>query len=172
MKILLVTPNGEKIRIEADYWEFSQNKFVNEDVVLQFFKEETLLTEKGESKEDFSPIRKPSSNKFSSDTSHFIVPLTNVIENGILNKTRERYKIVFNEDTSMLKTEKITTATYEISNISVNLAVEDLVKKEYFYMQDYKIKMCKEPSIIVGASSYHIEEEIYIEEKGKENEKE
>jgi DNA polymerase IIIc chi subunit len=178
MKVLLVMPNGEKIRIDADYWQFSQNKFVNEDIVLQFFKDDDdpdiLLElestiEKGEEK-DKSFIRKPSPNKFSSDTSSFVVPLTNVIENDSLNTTRERYKIIFDDNTSMLKTAKIVTASYEISNMSANLAVDDMVSKEYHFMQNNKIKICKEPTIHVGEHSYHIEEEIFIEEKGKGNE--
>ncbi|MFA5397636.1 MAG: hypothetical protein WC346_16620, partial [Methanogenium sp.] len=113
MKILLVTPSGEKIRIDADYWQFSQNKFEYEDIVLQFFKNDVPGMEKGEEsniekeeQKDKPFIRKPSPNKFSSDTSSFVVPLTNVIENDSLNTTRERYKIIFDDNTSMVKTAK------------------------------------------------------------------
>lgn len=40
MKIKIVTPKGEQLDFNADYWEFSQNKFVNEDIVLVFYKNE------------------------------------------------------------------------------------------------------------------------------------
>jgi hypothetical protein len=166
LKISIITPEGEKLNIEADYWEFSQNKFIGEDVVLVFYKD--VSTEKEQPSEEPDKISKPS-RKGILPQNILSNPLKNVIGEEQLSENRNSSGVVFvTEDKPFisLMTKKIVTEKYNIDNTdNINIALKEFIKKEKELSDKYQIQILKEPIVKFYGDEFNIEEEINV---GKE----
>jgi hypothetical protein len=164
LKISIIIPSGEKFNFEADYYEFSQNKYVNEDVVLVFCKNESP-NEKGEEQK----ISRPSKIGVLSSVDLFSEFLKNAIGEEKLKKVRDEAKITFIDESKPFisySTKKIITESRDIDdNTSMDKVLEELINKEKELAVKYQLKILKEPILKFDESKFHIEEEISI---GKE----
>jgi len=168
LKIKIVTPEGEQVDFEADTWEFSQNKFENEDVVLIFHKmDEELENTTIESS-------KPSKLGVLSSVNLLSELLKNTIGEEKLKKTRDEAGIVFIEDdksfvnTSM---KRVITETYDINiddNAILDKALGELIIKEKELSNKYQLKVLKEPVLKFDENKFYIEEELSLGEERTE----
>ncbi len=129
MKIKLVKPDGEQILIEADFWEFSQGKYENEDIVLVFYKNEEEKEE-----EEVNPSK---SGILPMGGSSFEEDLEKVISKDKLEGFRKDSGVLFENDKTKLNTELgirakvLETPLYNLNEVDVmNKALDNLVKQE------------------------------------------
>lgn len=129
MKIKLVKPSGDQILIDADFWEFSQGKYDNEDIVLVFYKNEEDVKEEevNPSKSGVLPIKNLSLQE----------DLEKVVGNDKINSTRENIGVVFENDEKKLNSKAriqakmIETSLYNLNDTDIiEKALKELVSKE------------------------------------------
>jgi len=160
MKILIVKPDRDRLEIEADYWEFSQNKFDDSDIVLIFYKNEVSEDEKKE--------EKPSRQGIIIQKNNFTENLVNVISEEKLRDCRKEKEVVFVGND--VKWEKCTiktiiTDSYIADNEGIIKALDDLVNKEQsigFLLKQVSIPIIKYDT---SEDTFIIEEKISIENK-------
>ncbi len=130
MKIKLVKPNGEQILIDADFWEFSQGKYDNEDIVLVFYKNEEEKKEEEEASPSKSGVLPMKTLSLEEDLEE--VYGTDKIENfrkseGVLFENDERK---FDSNTR-IQAKMLETSSYNLNDVNVmNKALTELVNKE------------------------------------------
>jgi len=162
LKIKIVTPEEEQLDFNADYWEFSQNKFVNEDIVLVFYKNNIESTDKG---------MKAPSKEGVLITNILSQPLKNIIGEDRLNEERLKSGIFFLDNSKPFKgfsTKNIKTENYAINDdLSLNYALTDLLQQEKEVGLNYQVKIIKEPVVKFEKETFSIEEELSV---GREEE--
>lgn len=141
MNIKLVKPDGKQILIDADFWEFSQGKYDNEDIVLVFYKKE----------DEEEEIHKPSKSGIIPKPIDTTESLKNVIGKGKLEEIRKRYSVSFTdkfESVENLQNDVITTSVYNLNDKeAVPAALKELIGKEK--QLDTLLKQVETPIIIL-----------------------
>lgn len=178
MKVTIISPDEHKLVFEADSWEFSNNKFIDEELVLIFYKNDTYNNEIKHEKID---INKTIDINKNIDTKEFQKPskkgillqydfppqaLTSIISKEDLEKERNKFGITFVNNISKFKTvinKKISTSTYSLDLVNnIWNAIEDLIKQERNLNKEYKLQNVTEPTIQVNNNVFYIEEELKI----------
>ena len=163
MKILLVKPDGEKIRIEADYWEFSQNKFVNEDVVLVFYRSEQDTMKEGKDSRIVKPSHKGiiSQEKFTEDLNH-------VIGKDVVDNERKEKGVVLDDSIKNGTQFTITTVERELEKgrEDIIVSLKEMVEEERKLIEsNCKINLIQPPLIKLKGDKFSIEEVVLIEKQ-------
>lgn len=173
MKIKIVDPDGNINEFEANFWEFSQNKFTDEDVVLVFYKYEVPDTQKKvESKEEDKPSNIPTrpskSGVLLKDSDNLIKPLKEILGSEAIENFRTKKDIVFVPNNKSFTTNTfatITTDAFDMTQEALVKATEELIDKETELLRIYQLQIAKEARIISKGSKFVIEEELRV---GKE----
>ena len=161
MKIKLIKPNGNTEIIDADYYEFSQGKYADEDIVLIFYKKEEEI----ESEEKNKPLK----SGVIDDNQNFEEDLEKVLGPEILDKKRKENNIKFTDSNfiwlnKITDTTIITTKSYNMDNPNaINLATEELLEKEKEL--NALLKQIENPIILVDNNFFMIKESVEFEVK-------
>jgi hypothetical protein len=173
MKIGILKPDGEVITFESDFWEFSQNKFKDYDVVLLFFSKEkdektqnefsaTMKDEEIKNVEN-EKVQKPSKQGIISlEEKEITEDLYSVVTPETVESLRNTYRVVFDNSSNVNEMEEyvVSTNSYQISRPgSIDNSVRDLVEKESKIIREgMKIRILKPPMIVVKEDSFYITE--------------
>uniref|UniRef100_A0A7C3SMK4 Uncharacterized protein n=1 Tax=Dictyoglomus turgidum TaxID=513050 RepID=A0A7C3SMK4_9BACT len=179
MKIGILKPDGEVITFESDFWEFSQNKFKDYDVVLLFFSKEkdektqnefSAQNEKTQTIED-EEIKNVENEKAQKPSKQGIISLEekeitedlySVVTPETVESLRNTYRVVFDNSSNVNEMEEyvVSTNSYQISRPgSIDNSVRDLVEKESKIIREgMKIRILKPPMIVVKEDSFYITE--------------
>ena len=159
MKIKLIKPDGVQEVIEADYYEYSQGKYENEDIVLVFYKKEEVVEEEDKTK--------PLTTGVVEDTKEFKEDLNNVLGPEILGKKRKENNIKFTDSNLHWLGKKTEIRVIETSSHHVdfsnalNKALDELIKKEKEL--NTLLKQIENPIILVDNNRFIIKESVEFE---------
>lgn len=165
MKISLIKPDGDKLQFDADFWEFSQNKFEDEDIVLIFYKSDLSRGEIEQGESIPVSLKKPSKQGIIKDLEEFTTPLVDVIGKEKLETLRKENNITFSppeESFSSSTKEDIATRVVMIGT-SLDSSVDDLLLKERGIYEKNRIQIIEEPLVYVGRDTFYIKETIRVE---------
>lgn len=160
LKILLVKPDGQEERIEADYWEFSQKKFINEDVVLVFYKTEPNVEKKGEKEKIIKP-----SHKGIISQERFKENLEQVLGKDIIESMREEKEIKFSKEIYNPTKLNITTSKKVLENGKEDIidSLKELLEEEKkLILDNHIINIFQPPRIQLEGNQFFIEEILFI----------
>jgi hypothetical protein len=164
LKVLIITPDGDKLEFISDYWEFSQNKFENQDIVLHFYKEEELKDTGITETKFMEKVEKPSKTGILLQSMEVSDLLVNVVDPDKLKLLRK--DIIFIDSFVPFKgfsSKLIKTDAYSVNEYKIENALSEFISKEKEVCKDYQIQIIKEASVIFAKDdNFYIEEEVLL----------
>jgi len=178
LKIKIINPSGDVIEFEADYWEFSQNKFEKEDIVMLFYKDENIqcelqsISSQSNAVISIQPEKKiqPSSKGILNDNFDTSIPLIQAIggeEELNISRINKGIKVVPKDKPFIsIVVKEIETTKYLVDSSTIKDAVEELTTIEKEISSQCQIQILKDPIIYFTADEkFVVREGISIGEE-------